>query len=98
MGALVPAIAAMAGARAPSSVVEHLTFNQGVPGSIPGGPTKRISSFGRISERSPAFRVSGDVARDWRFGPVVGSDKQDLDRILRFPFAPFCLVAGDNDT
>jgi hypothetical protein len=26
-------------ARAPSSVVEHLTFNQGVPGSIPGGPT-----------------------------------------------------------
>ena len=26
--------------RAPSSVVEHLTFNQGVPGSIPGGPTK----------------------------------------------------------
>ena len=25
---------------APSSVVEHLTFNQGVPGSIPGGPTK----------------------------------------------------------
>ena len=25
--------------RAPSSVVEHLTFNQGVPGSIPGGPT-----------------------------------------------------------
>ena len=27
--------------RAPSSVVEHLTFNQGVPGSIPGGPTSR---------------------------------------------------------
>src|SRR5207249_5972091 len=25
--------------RAPSSVVEHLTFNQGVPGSIPGGPS-----------------------------------------------------------
>ena len=28
---------------APSSVVEHLTFNQGVPGSIPGGPTKAAS-------------------------------------------------------
>ena len=26
-------------ARAASSVVEHLTFNQGVPGSIPGRPT-----------------------------------------------------------
>jgi hypothetical protein len=25
--------------RAASSVVEHLTFNQGVPGSIPGRPT-----------------------------------------------------------
>jgi hypothetical protein len=25
--------------RAPSSVVEHVTFNHGVPGSIPGGPT-----------------------------------------------------------
>ena len=24
---------------APSSVVEHVTFNHGVPGSIPGGPT-----------------------------------------------------------
>ena len=24
--------------RAPSSVVEHVTFNHGVPGSIPGGP------------------------------------------------------------
>jgi hypothetical protein len=28
--------------RAPSSVVEHLTFNQGVPGSIPGGPTNYL--------------------------------------------------------
>jgi integrase len=27
--------------RAASSVVEHLTFNQGVPGSIPGRPTNR---------------------------------------------------------
>ena len=34
--------------RAPSSVVEHLTFNQGVPGSIPGGPTiLRSPAFGR---------------------------------------------------
>ena len=28
-------------ARAPSSVVEHVTFNHGVPGSIPGGPILR---------------------------------------------------------
>jgi hypothetical protein len=28
--------------RAASSVVEHLTFNQGVPGSIPGRPTSKI--------------------------------------------------------
>ncbi len=27
--------------RAPSSVVEHVTFNHGVPGSIPGGPTNK---------------------------------------------------------
>ena len=27
--------------RAPSSVVEHVTFNHGVPGSIPGGPNLR---------------------------------------------------------
>ena len=31
--------------RAPSSVVEHVTFNHGVPGSIPGGPTNVISGF-----------------------------------------------------
>jgi hypothetical protein len=29
--------------RAASSVVEHLTFNQGVPGSIPGRPTIRLA-------------------------------------------------------
>ena len=28
--------------RAASSVVEHLTFNQGVPGSIPGRPTNSL--------------------------------------------------------
>ena len=31
--------------RAPSSVVEHVTFNHGVPGSIPGGPTNKIRGF-----------------------------------------------------
>ena len=30
--------------RAASSVVEHLTFNQGVPGSIPGRPTKILTN------------------------------------------------------
>jgi hypothetical protein len=30
--------------RAPSSVVEHVTFNHGVPGSIPGGPTNSFFS------------------------------------------------------
>jgi hypothetical protein len=37
--------------RAPSSVVEHVTFNHGVPGSIPGGPT----SFLRIRLLAPSW-------------------------------------------
>ena len=35
--------------RAASSVVEHLTFNQGVPGSIPGRPTN-LRSRAFVSE------------------------------------------------
>ena len=31
--------------RAPSSVVEHVTFNHGVLGSIPRGPTNEIGGF-----------------------------------------------------
>jgi hypothetical protein len=34
-------IGSKASFRAASSVVEHLTFNQGVPGSIPGRPTSK---------------------------------------------------------
>ena len=36
-------------ARAPSSVVEHVTFNHGVPGSIPGGPILRSRLRTRVS-------------------------------------------------
>src|SRR4051794_29190121 len=44
--------------RAASSVVEHLTFNQGVPGSIPGRPTKiEFQRFYRGSTRTAAGRV-----------------------------------------
>src|SRR5262249_41509035 len=41
--------------RAPSSVVEHVTFNHGVPGSIPGGPTKNLGTL------DGAIRLSPDV-------------------------------------
>src|SRR5262249_54456459 len=34
-------------ARARSSAVEHLTFNQRVPGSTPGAPTSKIKGLGR---------------------------------------------------
>ena len=43
--------------RAASSVVEHLTFNQGVPGSIPGRPTnpafRPVTTFQGFSSRAP---------------------------------------------
>lgn len=34
--------------RAPSSVVEHVTFNHGVPGSIPGGPNLRSMTLAEL--------------------------------------------------
>jgi hypothetical protein len=34
--------------RAPSSVVEHVTFNHGVPGSIPGGPNLRSLTLAEL--------------------------------------------------
>ena len=40
--------------RAPSSVVEHVTFNHGVPGSIPGGPTRSIARC--VQSASPNAR------------------------------------------
>src|SRR5262245_41272730 len=44
--------------RAPSSVVEHVTFNHGVPGSIPGGPSLRSSVITRrLSRRSLALQL-----------------------------------------
>jgi hypothetical protein len=42
--------------RAASSVVEHLTFNQGVPGSIPGRPTK-LSFFSSPVANRPKNRL-----------------------------------------
>ena len=42
--------------RAASSVVEHLTFNQGVPGSIPGRPTSLYSDIRALSAMASAGR------------------------------------------
>ncbi len=47
-GNIAAAVARLIGSvaqRAASSVVEHLTFNQGVPGSIPGRPTNNLRPF-----------------------------------------------------
>lgn len=49
------------GSRAASSVVEHLTFNQGVPGSIPGRPTNKITSKARPARR--AFSIGATVVQ-----------------------------------
>ena len=48
------------GQRAPSSVVEHVTFNHGVPGSIPGGPTSQriVSSDFIVSVRFVNLRLA----------------------------------------
>jgi hypothetical protein len=62
-------------AGAPSSVVEHLTFNQGVPGSIPGGPTNLDSHVkgwppqplpgeGGLSLSAREFRLAGQPERE----------------------------------
>ena len=67
-------------AGAPSSVVEHLTFNQGVPGSIPGGPTIR---FGRLNpgfmvpELDSAFRLR---IESWNRGLRI-EDRESRQRI-----------------
>ena len=58
--------------RAASSVVEHLTFNQGVPGSIPGRPTtlrsrelRRGVSFGSASHAT-GVELRRSVSFWWR--------------------------------
>ena len=50
--------------RAPSSVVEHVTFNHGVPGSIPGGPTILRSRLSGEPELRMASRLFGSAFRD----------------------------------
>src|SRR5215467_2904650 len=49
--------------RAPSSVVEHVTFNHGVPGSIPGGPTSLRSPRSLASFGSAGHGVGVDLLR-----------------------------------
>ena len=46
-----------------AQTVEHLTFNQGVPGSSPGRLTKNYEDFGRPTDHRPFARlVTGSVA------------------------------------
>ena len=49
--------------RAASSVVEHLTFNQGVPGSIPGRPTSSLRVFHPGASRQ--LEPPRDVSEPW---------------------------------
>ena len=58
-----------------SSEVEHLTFNQEVPGSIPGAPTKMPSTNNDL-ETAPLMRAVGDIPGSWArrsslLGPAV---------------------------
>ena len=48
---------------APSSVVEHVTFNHGVVGSIPTGPTNESVVF--------CDRESGEMAGGTDLGPAL---------------------------
>ena len=53
--------------RAPSSVVEHVTFNHGVPGSIPGGPTSfELVDLPNLAVRYEFRLGRGGVARSLR--------------------------------
>lgn len=67
--------------RAPSSVVEHLTFNQGVPGSIPGGP---ISVGGRRSVGSRQSAISSYLS--CRTARLTSKRMQTRPRHLLVPF------------
>ena len=80
--------------RAPSSVVEHVTFNHGVPGSIPGGPIlrSRAASFGwqanprtmvvsRPVRRSAIARRRKRAARRWT-SPICRSVRLASERII----------------
>jgi hypothetical protein len=68
-------------------VVEHLTFNQGVPGSIPGRPTTlrsrlplrelRVASHAKGVHRSP--KGEGGLAICLRSPPVEFARKGDRD-------------------
>jgi hypothetical protein len=62
-------------ARAASSVVEHLTFNQGVPGSIPGRPTT-------VNPRLHQQLIANETAE----GCAVDRAQSDM-KVTRFPFA-----------
>src|SRR5439155_22524694 len=44
---------------AASSVVEHVTFNHGVPGSIPGGPTCRTQPLWCLDPIAQVRRLAG---------------------------------------
>ena len=63
--------------RAASSVVEHLTFNQGVPGSIPGRPTTKPSA-NRTMSLSAAKSISPDLANALQ-------TRRDAARLTRGP-------------
>ena len=67
--------------RAPSSVVEHLTFNQGVPGSIPGGPTSLRLAREPVGE-GYGWQASECPARNGERG--YGSQARRLDA----PYVP----------
>jgi len=63
-------------------VVEHLTFNQGVPGSIPGRPTTKYS----IKHRIYSFRRKVRSAMGARSG-----HKQSVLVIQTSSTEPFCV-------
>src|SRR5262249_44359200 len=62
-------------ARAPSSVVEHVTFNHGVPGSIPGGPNLRSRSQAKVAHRD----VSSRRAFDSFMAPAEAGHDNDME-------------------
>ena len=85
--------------RAPSSVVEHVTFNHGVPGSIPGGPNLRSLTREELRLAShPACEGCPPkrVARRWT-SPIRRSFGWQAKRVpLVERGLPRCCTAADD--
>ena len=82
-------------------MVEHLTFNQGVPGSIPGRPTNRVSGLRPVVQWRPVSVCNELQPEEQRVDRDITPERAEaLWRMLREEFVTAAAVrqlATDTD-